>query len=144
MQRLLQDKTRNVKSVGIGVSYIRGLTVVMPYHQWSRASTAQVMACCLFGITLKPMPTTNQVSHPQQTPVTFEMDIFIQKYTKCPPFFFKSCWGVTVCTVLTLYELNFQRKHKHVFTFHVISPHWHAIDSWNPSSCKTRTYLFYI
>ena len=38
----------------------------------------------------------------------------------------------------------FQREHKHIFTFCVISPHWYDADSWNPSSNTTRTYLFYI
>ena len=43
-------------------------------------------------------------------------------------------------TQLTLYVLNlYQRKHRHVFTFHVIPPHWHGTGSWNPSSSKTRT-----
>ena len=31
-----------------------------------------------------------------------------------------------------------------VFTFKVIPPHWHDTGSWNPSSSKTRTYIFYI
>ena len=51
-------------------------------------------------------------------------------------------WGKN--HTLTLYMLNFQRKHKHIFTFCVISPHWYDAGSWNPSSNKTRTYLFYI
>ena len=38
----------------------------------------------------------------------------------------------------------FQREHKHTFTFCVISPHWYDAGSWNPSSNKTRIYLFYI
>ena len=37
-----------------------------------------------------------------------------------------------------------QREQKHIFTFYVIPPHWHETGSWNPSSSKTRTYLFYI
>ena len=28
--------------------------------------------------------------------------------------------------------------------FCVTAPHWHGTGSWNPSSCKTRIYLFYI
>ena len=31
-----------------------------------------------------------------------------------------------------------------IFTFCVIPPYWHDTGSWNPSSSKTRTYLFYI
>ena len=27
---------------------------------------------------------------------------------------------------------------------HFIHPHWHDTGSWNPSSCKTMTYLFYL
>ena len=38
----------------------------------------------------------------------------------------------------------FRGNIKHVFTFYVIPPHWHAKDNWNPSPYKTRTYLFYI
>ena len=38
----------------------------------------------------------------------------------------------------------FERKHKHVFTFDVIPPHWHDADSLIPYSCKPRTYLIYI
>ena len=37
----------------------------------------------------------------------------------------------------------FPREFKRIFTFHVIAPQWHGIGSWNLSSCKTRTYLFY-
>ena len=36
-----------------------------------------------------------------------------------------------------------QREQKHLFTFYVISPHWYDAGSWNPSSSKTRAYLFY-
>ena len=36
----------------------------------------------------------------------------------------------------------FQRKHKHVFSFYIIS--WHDTGSWNPPSCMGMTYLFYI
>ena len=32
---------------------------------------------------------------------------------------------------------------KHVFTFYVISPHWHDTCSWNPPPSKIRTYLLY-
>ena len=46
--------------------------------------------------------------------------------------------------LLTLYVLFFQWKHKHVFTFYVILPHWHAINSRNTSSCTTRSYRYYI
>ena len=45
---------------------------------------------------------------------------------------------------LTLYVLNFSEGTKDIFTFCVISPHWYDEGSWNPSSNKTRTYLFYI
>ena len=34
--------------------------------------------------------------------------------------------------------------HQHAFTFYVIPSHWHDTGSWNRSSHKTRTYLFYI
>ena len=29
-------------------------------------------------------------------------------------------------------------------TIYIIPPHWPDMGSWNPSSCKTRTFLFYI
>ena len=49
------------------------------------------------------------------------------------------CWS----WILTLYVTNFI-NHKLVFTFYVIPPQWYDTGSWNPSSCKTRTYLVYI
>ena len=33
---------------------------------------------------------------------------------------------------------------KHMFTFHVIPPHWYDTVGWNPSSNKPQTYPFYI
>ena len=53
-----------------------------------------------------------------------------------------SCTNPLLCR-FTLYMLNFSEE-TNVFTFYAIPPHWHAIDSWNPSSYKTRTCLFYI
>ena len=47
-------------------------------------------------------------------------------------------------TFNSLRAKSLQREHQHVFTFCVISPHWYDAGSWNPSSNKTRTYLFYI
>ena len=38
----------------------------------------------------------------------------------------------------------FQKKYKHAFTISIITPPWHDIVSWNPSSCKTRICLSYI
>ena len=35
-------------------------------------------------------------------------------------------------------------KHKNISTIYIIPPHWQDTGSWNLSSCKTRTYLFYI
>ena len=34
----------------------------------------------------------------------------------------------------------FRGKIKHIFTFHVIPPHWFDTGGWNPFSNKTRTY----
>ena len=31
-----------------------------------------------------------------------------------------------------------------IFTYYVILPHWHDAGSWNPTSSKRKTYLFYI
>ena len=38
----------------------------------------------------------------------------------------------------------FYKKCKNVSIIHIIPPPWYATVIWNPSSCKTRTYLFYI
>ena len=38
----------------------------------------------------------------------------------------------------------FRGNIKHICTFYVIPPHWYDTGGWNPSSNKTRTYLFYI
>ena len=38
----------------------------------------------------------------------------------------------------------FQREQKQIFAFYVIHPHWYNRGSWNPTSSKTITYLFYI
>ena len=50
------------------------------------------------------------------------------------------CWGREGCfilgAILTLCVLNFSEI--------VISPPWYDAGSWNPSSIKTITYLFYI
>ena len=46
--------------------------------------------------------------------------------------------------MLTFYVLNFSEGTKHIFIFYVTPPHWHVTVSWNPSSCKTRIYSFYI
>ena len=37
----------------------------------------------------------------------------------------------------------FQREHRHIFIFHVISSQWSDTGSWNSSSSKTGTYLFH-
>ena len=42
-----------------------------------------------------------------------------------------------------LHAKFFQREQKHAFTFYVITPHWYDTGTWNPSSSKGRTYLFY-
>ena len=39
---------------------------------------------------------------------------------------------------------TFSEEQKLIFTSYVISPHWHDTGSRNPSSSKTRTYLFCI
>ena len=58
--------------------------------------------------------------------------------------------AATKLYVLTLYVLknlvvlNFLQKHENMFTFSIISQHWDATGSWNPSLWKTRTRLFCI
>ena len=61
---------------------------------------------------------------------------------KCPHDRFK-CTEKHMRYFKTLYVLNFQWESKHIFTFCVISPRWCDADGWNPSSNKTRIYLFY-
>ena len=46
-------------------------------------------------------------------------------------------WGITL---YIHHEIYTQGRH----LIYVIPPHWYDTVSWNPSSCKTRTYLFYI
>ena len=45
---------------------------------------------------------------------------------------------------LNLLRAKFFRGTKHIFTFYVIPLYLFGTGSWNPSSSKTRTYLFYI
>ena len=37
----------------------------------------------------------------------------------------------------------FQEKYKNAFVIYTIPPQWQTIDSWNPSLCKTGTYIIY-
>ena len=60
-------------------------------------------------------------------------------------------WGLVICHTKIVGIDNhpfmcllFQRMHNHVYASYVIPPHRQNIISWNPSSCKTRTYLLYI
>ena len=43
-------------------------------------------------------------------------------------------WRATFCR---------RKKQKTKKKVYIIPPHWHDTGSWNPSSCKTRTYWFY-
>ena len=43
-----------------------------------------------------------------------------------------------------LWAIFFIRKRKNVSTIHIIPSHWHGTGTWNPSSCRARTCLFYI
>ena len=38
----------------------------------------------------------------------------------------------------------FHRKYKNISTIYIIPPHWHDTGSWNLSSCKKITYLFFM
>ena len=42
------------------------------------------------------------------------------------------------------FSIIFHMKHKNICTIYIITPHWRDAGSWNLSSCRTRTYLFYI
>ena len=44
--------------------------------------------------------------------------------------------------IQTLYVLN--SPIENASAIYIIPPHWHGTGSWNPSSCKTRIYLFCI
>ena len=57
---------------------------------------------------------------------------------------FHDGFSVYVLGVNPLRAKFFPREHKHTFTFCVICPHWYNVGNWNPSSNKTRTYLFYM
>ena len=48
------------------------------------------------------------------------------------------------CGFLNPLHAKFFRGNKNILTFYIIAPHWKDTVSWNPSSCKTRTFLFYI
>ena len=43
-----------------------------------------------------------------------------------------------------LHAKCFRGNLKHIFTVHVIPPHWYDTGGWNPSSNKTRTNTFHI
>ena len=50
----------------------------------------------------------------------------------------------SLCTFNPICANVFRWKEKHIFTFYVIPPHWYEKGSWNPSSSKTKTCIFYI
>ena len=52
-------------------------------------------------------------------------------------------WG-QVGKQLTLYLLDFFRKHKNMFTFSISSHHWGNAGGWNNSSWQAKDYLSYI
>ena len=45
---------------------------------------------------------------------------------------------------LTLFCAKLFRANINIYLHFIIVPHWQDTGSWNPFSCKTRTYLFYI
>ena len=55
-------------------------------------------------------------------------------------------YGTRVCILATTcgYGKYGHMKHKIVFIIHILPPHWHDTGSWNPSSCRTITYIFYV
>ena len=53
------------------------------------------------------------------------------------------CAHVTLFLDDSLHAEFFNRHIKHVFPIYIIPLHWHDTGSWNPSSCKTMTYLVY-
>ena len=50
--------------------------------------------------------------------------------------------GAYQVAVLNLFRTP-EEKNKHIFSFYVTPSHWHDTGNWNPSSSRTRTYLFY-
>ena len=46
--------------------------------------------------------------------------------------------------VINSLSANIFTWNKNLFAIYIIAPHWHDTGSWNPSSCKTKTCLFYI
>ena len=51
--------------------------------------------------------------------------------------------GPVTWKMFPLYDVIMHRIYKDVSAIYIIPPHWHDTGSWDPSSCKTRTYLFY-
>ena len=55
-------------------------------------------------------------------------------------------WWVVLSMLINPLHAKFftVRKLENVSVIDIIPPHWHDTGSWNPSSWKTRTYLFHI
>ena len=54
--------------------------------------------------------------------------------------------GPLVFSLLSAWPLPcriYFRTYKNMFGFSIISKHWESTGSWNPSSWKTRAYLYY-
>ena len=88
---------------------------------------------CRPGVVCKVAATTDQ-------PLSNDTYFFGVNYTNsypCPA-------GEQKKTTLPFTCKLFPRKHKKVSMIYFIPPYWHDTGSWNPASCKTRTYLFYI
>ena len=70
--------------------------------------------------------------------------------TICQESFFWHIWKISpwhFCQSEQKPIPNWQNRIKadfYVFTFNINTSHWHNTGSWNPSSCKTMTYVFYI
>ena len=52
-------------------------------------------------------------------------------------------WNEDIFKLLNSLHAEFFRGNMNILAFYVIAPHWHDTNSWNPSSSKTRAYLFY-
>ena len=124
--------------IGKFLSYLRRISITCVMSMWRNGIKWKRM--CLLPLNNLASVALNYEIHPHA------LDIFqstgIRNMHVCI-----MTWGIRLIRrfSFTLYLLIFfQRKHKHVFTFYVIPPHCHDTKSWNPSSSKTRIYLFYI
>ena len=68
-----------------------------------------------------------------------KLDLFLRYLNSLHAFFYRGNKNIYLH-----FHAYFSGEQKHICTFYVISLNWHDTGSWNSSSSKTRTYLFYL